>query len=601
MELPASPSPSELNPLVALYQKGLYPEAEDKTRLLLERHPDFGFGWKLLGACLERQGKPVLHAFQQAVRCRPNDAEAHNNLGFALHLLGRHVEAAAYCRRAILLRPDFAEAYNNLGNALNDSGQASEALTNYQKALSLKPNFVEAHHNLGNALNMLGRVDDAIMSYRRALQLDPSFATVHSDLLFSMGYIAQSTPADYLAEAQNFGRMASQNVAKFSAWQCSPHPLRLRVGVLSGDLREHPVGYFTESLLEKLVSHRVELVAYTNNAKEGDLTLRIKPHFTYWREIYALGDRAAAKLIHDDAIHILLDLSGHTAHNRLPVFAWKPAPVQVTWLGYFASTGVAEVDYLLADAHMVPSPEESHFTETIWRLPDSYLCFTPPGLNLAVGQLPALLSGKITLGCFNNLTKVNDAVIALWVRVLLAIPGSCLFLKTLQLNDTDTCDTIRRKFAALGVAADRLLLEGSLPRVELLAAYQRVDIALDPFPYPGGTTSMEALWMGVPVLTKRGDRFLSHMGESILHHAGLPDWIARDEDDYVAKAIQFAGDLPKLAALRAGLRQQVLASPLFDAPRFARNFEAALWGMWRAKQPALADALPPPTHQEGMA
>jgi protein O-GlcNAc transferase len=278
---------------------------------------------------------------------------------------------------------------------------------------------------------------------------------------------------------------------------------------------------------------------------------------------------------------VLLDLSGHTAKNRLPMFAWKPAPVQVSWLGYFASTGVAEMDYVIGDAHIAPARDECHFSESICRLPDSYLCFTPPNVAVEPGPLPALGNTQVTFGCFNKLTKMNNAVVALWARVLLAVPHSRLFLKTTQLKDAAICEVTRQEFAAHGIATDRLILEGSSPRAELLAAYQRVDIALDPFPYPGGTTSVEALWMGVPVLTKRGDRFLSHMGESILHNAGLADWIADDDDDYVAKAVAHTADLSRLAALRAGLRQQVLASPLFEAKQFARNFEAAMWGMWQ--------------------
>jgi predicted O-linked N-acetylglucosamine transferase (SPINDLY family) len=242
---------------------------------------------------------------------------------------------------------------------------------------------------------------------------------------------------------------------------------------------------------------------------------------------------------------------------------------------------------LLADEHIAPSVDENHFTEKIWRMPNSYLCFTAPNLDLAILPLPACSSGQITFGCFNNLTKMNEAVIALWSRVLLAVPNSRLFLKTKQLNTSAVCDTTRQQFAAHGITADRLLLEGASPRAKLLAAYQRVDIALDPFPYPGGTTSVEALWMGVPVLTKRGDRFLSRMGESIVYNAGLADWMAIDDDDYVAKAVSHTANLERLAALHAGLRQQVLASPLFEAGQFARNFEAALWGMcqnWQTQQ-----------------
>jgi protein O-GlcNAc transferase len=254
--------------------------------------------------------------------------------------------------------------------------------------------------------------------------------------------------------------------------------------------------------------------------------------------------------------------------------------VQASWLGYFATTGLAEMDYVLADPYVVPVGEEDQFTEAVWRLPDSYLCFTAPAVDVEVGPLPALSAGQVTFGCFNNLAKMNDAVVTLWARVLHAVPGSRLFLKTKQLSSAASGEATRQRFRAHGIGPERLILEGASPRHELLAAYHRVDIALDPFPYPGGTTSVEAMWMGVPVITRRGDRFLSHVGESIAHNAGLPAWIAGDDDDYVARAASHASRLPELAALRGELRARVMASPLFDAPRFARNFEAAMWGMW---------------------
>ncbi|MGA9665069.1 MAG: glycosyltransferase, partial [Gallionella sp.] len=326
---------------------------------------------------------------------------------------------------------------------------------------------------------------------------------------------------------------------------------------------------------------RIELIAYPTNPVTDELTSRIKPCFAAWKPLFGLSDEAAARMIHADGVHVLIDLSGHTKHNRLPVFAWKPAPVQASWLGYFATTGVAEMDYLLADAYVAPDGEEGHFTEAIWRLPQSYLCFTAPKFDLDVSPLPALTTGCVTFGCFNNLVKMNDAVVALWARVLQAVPGSRLLLKTKQLNDTIVCDLTRQRFAGCGIAPDRLMLEGGSPRSELLAAYRTVDIALDPFPYPGGTTSVEAIWMGVPVITRRGDRFLSHMGETIAHNAGLQDWIAADDDEYVARAVEHTARLDRLATLRAGLRQQVLASPVFDASRFAGNFEAAMRGMWQ--------------------
>jgi predicted O-linked N-acetylglucosamine transferase (SPINDLY family) len=300
-----------------------------------------------------------------------------------------------------------------------------------------------------------------------------------------------------------------------------------------------------------------------------------------------LSDEAAAKLIHADGVHVLLDLAGHTAHNRLPVFGHIPAPIQASWLGYFATTGVTQMDYLIGDRHVMPAGEESHFTERIWRLPESYLCFTPPAFAPDVGPLPALSTGSVTFGCFNNLSKMNDRVVALWSRVLRAVPGSRLFLKSTQLSDAKVRATTLRRFAAAGIEPDRLLLEGQTSRADYLATYDRVDIALDPFPYPGGTTTVEGYWMGVPAITRCGDRFLSHAGESIAHNAALSDWIAVDDDDYVAKAVAFSSNLNHLSAMRIGMRRQVLDAPLFDARRFSRHFEDALWGMWeswRARQ-----------------
>lgn len=279
-----------------------------------------------------------------------------------------------------------------------------------------------------------------------------------------------------------------------------------------------------------------------------------------------------------------MDLSGHTDHNRLSMFAWKPAPVQASWLGYFATTGVGAIDYLIADSWTLPKSEEVNFTEKIWRLPETRLCFSEPEQTestLRVSALPALTNQYITYGCFNNLTKMNDVVVALWSRVLAAVPGSRLFLKAYQLKEVSERQRTIERFAAHGIGSERLILEGPNSREAYFSAYHKVDIALDPFPYTGGTTSAESLWMGVPVLTLAGERFLARQGVGLMMNAGLSEWVACDADDYVARAKSHAGDVQRLAALRGGLRQQVLDSPLFDAPRFAKHFEAALRDMWR--------------------
>ncbi|MFZ2542181.1 MAG: tetratricopeptide repeat protein, partial [Gallionella sp.] len=473
----------------------------------------------------------------------------------------------------------------NLGMVLHELGKVNEAIASCRQALKLNPDFAEAHNSLGNFLKDIGQFDEAIANFRRALQLDQNNVMALSNLLFTLNYLTRYSPAYYLNEAQQYGRMAAAKVGKrFTAWQCEVEPERLRVGLVSGDLRSHPVGYFLEGLLAKLDPARVELIAYPTYSKGDALTTRIKPYFSAWKPLFGKSDEDAARLIHADGVHVLVDVSGHSLHSRLPMFAWKPAPVQVTWLGLPTTTGVHEMDYVLGDLQSIPPEHESHFSETVWRLPDSYLCFSAPAQPVSVAPLPAFSGGYVTFGSFNNLTKMNDAVVELWARILLSVPNSRLFLKTGQLNNADICEQTRRRFAVWGIAPERLLLSGTQGSIaEHLSEYNKIDIALDPFPYPGVTTSIEALWMGVPIVSLQGDRFLSLTAKSIAYHAGLSDWVAIDKADYVAKAVDFASNIERLALLRAGLRQQVLASPLFDASRFAHNLEEALWGMWQAR------------------
>jgi predicted O-linked N-acetylglucosamine transferase (SPINDLY family) len=312
---------------------------------------------------------------------------------------------------------------------------------------------------------------------------------------------------------------------------------------------------------------------------EDELTERVKACFHEWRPLTGLSDKDAAQKIHGDGIHVLIDLSGHTAENRLPVFAWKPAPVQVSWLGYFASTGLSEIDYILGDPYVTPHEEADHFSEKIWQLPETYLCFTPPDLDLEVAPSPARSNGFVTFGCFNNLARMTDEIVSVRASILHAVPGSKLFLKDKQLDHESGRNRVLARFAAVDIEADRLILEGKSPRAEYFECYGRVDIALSPFPYGGGTTSVEGLWMGVPVITKKGNHFLSHLGESIVHNSRLSDWIASDEEEYVAKALAYASNLEALSDLRKGMRERILATPLFDIPTFSIHFEQAIRAM----------------------
>ncbi len=560
-------------------------EAEACFRRALVLQPDFVDARFLLGNVLielQRLGEAET-CLRRVLELKPDYAEAHGNLGTVLESLDRPSEAEACFRRELELKPDDVQALHNLGTSLRSLNRPSEAVACYRSAVALKPDYAYAHGNLGSTLSSLGRFEEAEACFRRALTLKPDYTDAHSNLLFSLNYRSDAATTA-LHEARQYGQSVSRLASRcYTEWLCEASPQRLRVGMVSGDLCQHVVGYFLESMLREIDPGRIELIAYPAWLKEDQVSQRLRAHLTAWRPLVGLTDATAAARIHADGVHILLDLSGHTTHQRLPMFAYKPAPVQASWLGYFATTGVPAMDYLIADPWTLPETEEVYFTEKIWRLPETRLCFTPPNVDVPVAPLPALTNGYVTFGCFNNLTKINDAVVALWSRVLAAVPESRLLLKSRQLKDVSVQQNIVERFAVHGIGADRLILEAPVPRAEYLVAYQRMDIALDPFPYPGGTVSAEGLWMGVPVLTLAGRHFLSRQGVGLLMNTGLPEWIASDPDDYVARAVAHASDLQGLAALRASLRERFLASPICDAKRFARHFEQALEGMWRGR------------------
>lgn len=585
---PQAVVPVDIRTGLAHQHAGRFAEAAAIYRQVLQTQPDHSDALHLLGLLAYHEGKfdAAMELIMRAIGVVPT-AIYYGNLGNVLAALGKSAAAVESFRQSIALQPDYVPAHNNLGNMLRAQGQFDAAVQSLRNAIALKPDYAEAYNNLANALVDQGDLEGAIEYYRKTISLRPDLAEPRSNLLFILSYRDATSPQEYLAEAIRFGDQVTAAPKPFTQWYVdrqergTSSTRALRIGFVSGDLKAHPVGYFLESILAHLDSRRIEIIAYATNREEDALTARIKPRFAAWHCLTGLSDEAAAHKIRDDRIDILVDLAGHTNFNRLPVFAWKPAPVQVSWLGYFATTGLRAIDYILADRHVLPPAEEAQFVERPWRLPDSYLCFTPPAEDVAVGPLPMLAAGSVTFGCFNHLMKMNDTVVAVWARILHEVPGSRLFLKAKQLDDAFARRATIDRFAAQGIDAGRLILEGRSPRGEYLDAYNRVDIALSPFPYPGGTVSVEGLWMGVPVLCRRGDRFLSHLCESLVQSAGLGDWIAAGNEDYIAKAVAFAGDRQRLSALRAGLRSQVLASPLCDAPRFASNLTAAFTNMWR--------------------
>lgn len=442
------------------------------------------------------------------------------------------------------------------------------------------------HRNLGIALQHMGKLDEAVACYRAALTIDPVYVQAQSNLVYVLNYMADRSPDEMLMESCRYGEIIAPHPMNndASVYQHANEPdrtRRLRVGLVSADFDNHPVGRFLLGVLTEINTEEIELIAFAVSSRADSVTVSLKQSIPQWLQVEALSDDDLERAILAREIDVLIDLAGHTDGNKLAVFARKPAPVQVSWLGYFATTGVDAIDYVLCDKWVLPPEDEGHFIEKPWRLPDTYLCFSPPKLDVQVAELPARVNGFVTYGCFSNLTKITDSTVACWAGILRGVPGSRLFLKAKQLHTASVQDDIRSQFETHGVTADRLRLEGPSNMEAYMAAYNDVDITLDTFPYGGVTTTVESLWMGVPVLTLVGNRFISRAGESILNNMGLENWIATTPEGYLGKGIEFASDLSALSDLRQGLRDQVMTSVACDAPRFARSLEKAFRGMWQ--------------------
>ena len=524
--------------------------------------------------------------FRNSIQLRPNLADAHYDLATLQNEQFRFADAEAGFRRALELKPGYVPALINLGIALTETGRYAEAEVLLRDALAINSQDLHALGAFSDALDRQGRHEEADAALQAAIAAHPTDLKLRRRRLFNLNCSANVTAAYCLQQAREFGAILHARVVRrFTSWSCtameSGAPETLRVGLVSGDLCNHPVGFFLECFVAAVEPARVELYAFPTTHQHDELSARIKPAFASWQPIAGLGDEAAARVIHSAGVHVLIDLSGHTAGNRLAVFAQKPSPVQASWLGYFATTGVDEIDYLIADPVGVRESEFGQFTETIVRLPETRLCFTPPATAPAVSLPPFARNGYVTFGCFQNLAKVGDEVLARWATILAAVPDARLRMQCRELGYASGHEMMIRRMGAAGIDARRVSFHGRVGRDAYLSTYGEVDILLDTFPYPGGTTTCEALWMGVPTVTLAGASLLSRQGASILTAAGSPDWVAENEADYVAQAVSRAGDPEALARLRVGLRGQVAASPLFDAQRFARNFADAMWKMWR--------------------
>jgi protein O-GlcNAc transferase len=570
---------------VVLNDRGQLVEAVASYRRAVEIKPGFVQAYYNLGVTLKHLGQlaEAAASCRRALNLKPDFAEAHNNLGGILKDLEQLAEAAASYRRALEFKPDYAEAHSNLGNVLKDLGQLAEAVASHRRALQIKPDFAEAHSNLGVALKDLGQLTEAVANYRKALELKPDFAHAHSNLIQGLLYDVGHDAEVIEVELRQWNRQHAVPLAPFIL----PHTndrspeRRLRIGYVSNDFVQHPVGFFLLPLLGAHDRERFHVSCYTTNSRTDDVTLRLQARANEWRNLAGASDDDIARQIREDRIDLLVDLSGHTGGNLLPVFARKPAPVQVSYLGFPAGTGLGTIDYRLTDRWADPLGATG-VTEQLVRLPETAWCFSPLSGSPPVGELPAAHCRHVTFGCFNNFAKVTEEMLRLWVRILQRVPESRLVLKNLAVGNYAVAQRLHALFAQQGIGTDRLkLLSRTQSSLEHLQCYHGIDLALDTFPYHGTTTTCEALWMGVPVITLAGSRHVARVGVSLLSNVGLPELVADSVEDYVEKAVALANDRSRLAALRAGLRERMQRSPLMDAPRFARNMESAYRAMWR--------------------
>jgi predicted O-linked N-acetylglucosamine transferase (SPINDLY family) len=568
----------------ALRDLGRLEDAVASYRRALAIKPDFADAHRNLGAALRDLGQvdEAVASYHRALAIKPDYAEAHGNLGYALQTIGRLDEAMASYRRALEIKSDYADAHNNLGNILRDIGQPDDAEASYRRALAIKPDYAEAYNNLGNALLDLRRLDEAEASYRLALTVKPDYARAHSNLLYCL---SQSEAVDAQALFAEHRRFAEQFEAPLRAsWPQHPHsrsPERcLQVGFVSGDLRTHPVAFFIEPVLAHLSGYpQLSLHAYYNQIAEDGVTQRLRGYLPHWHPIASLSDDALAQKIRADGIDILIDLSGHTAEHRLLAFARKPAPVQASWIGYPGTTGLSAMDYYLADRFFLPPGQfDSQFTEKIVQMPASapFLHFenAPP-----VNALPALSNGHVTFGSFNRANKLNRPVVALWSQLLRALPDSRMLLGGMPRDGG--YGTLIEWFAQEGIARERLSFHPRSGMEHYLELHHQVDICLDTFPYTGGTTTLHALWMGVPTLTMTGNTVASRTGATILSHAGLEAFVAHDAADFVQRGLSWSRNLAALSDIRAGVRERFAKSVMGQPALVAAGVERALRLMWQ--------------------
>jgi protein O-GlcNAc transferase len=569
---------------VLLRQTGRVRTGIDLLRRAVDINPNLAQFQNHLGEAQRDLGNSdqAADTFRAALHLDPNYAEAHNNLGATLHDLRQLPQAVASFKKAIALAPDQPDAHNNLGNVLLDIGRVDEAAGACRAALRLNPNFAQAHNNLGNALCEQGLVDEGIEHYRTATLLAPDFQIAWGNFLFKLQMSDRYDPAALLEEHRKWNQQCAQplthNIAPPTNDRNPDRPLR--IGYVSPDFRDHPVGRFLLPLLANHDREKFQPICFADGSTFDDYTHRLRAHAAAWHVTSSKDDGELADLIRHERIDILVDLRAHSSPNRLLVFARKPAPVQITYLAYPGTTALATMDYRLTDELLDPPGNESFYTEQSIRLAATYWCYEPHPATPDVVPLPAAQSkyGAVTFGCLNAFPKISGSTLNLWRDLLLAIPNAVLLLHAFVGAHRDR---VKNHFAQAGLNPHRIDFVGKQSFADYLKTYDRIDIALDPFPFNGGTTTCDALWMGVPVITLAGHTAVQREGVSILTRAGFPEWIAQTPPNYIAIAKSLAGDVGKLSTLRAAMRQKLSTSLLMNQKSYARGAEQAYRDAWQ--------------------
>jgi predicted O-linked N-acetylglucosamine transferase (SPINDLY family) len=572
-----------LNNLGSLFtEQGLLAEGETSCREALKLKPDYAPAHSNLGVCLQQQGRLTESeaCFRHALQFNPDSAEALCGLGITLNDLDYLPEAETSLRHALEINPNYIDALSNLGLILERQGRVDEAIASYNRALELDPDNADILNNLGLTLQDQGRLDESIPLMRHALKLKPDHLGAQNNLLFGFNYHPDASAEDVFRVYQDYD--SRRGMPLRSTWR--PHnndknpARRLKIGYLSPDFRQHATRNFLEPLLGWHDKSMVEVYAYAELTKEDDVSIRYRSYVDHWIPTKGMSDEALAQRIRDDGIDILVELAGHTASNRLPVFARKPAPVSLSWLGYGYTTGLSAIDYYLTDAVCAPLGSEALFAEQPWRLENPPYAYRPTVGMGGVGSLPAQKCGYITFGTLTRSIRINHRTIRVWSDILKAVPNSRLVIDSRNFKDPLMQERMAARFMEQGISRERLAIGFNSPPWDTLRS---IDIGLDCFPHNSGTTLFETLYMGIPYITLAGRPSVGLLGSCILQGVGHPEWIAESEDDYVVKAVKLADDWSYLASIRAQLRTEMENSPIRDEAGFARKVENAYRQMWQ--------------------